>query len=100
MRALVLADTRAKPDTEQARQEREQDAQKVLRQGCAELAEAMLDKLFTPRASPQLRETWHGIMASSPPQGVAAALRAQSAVGWTRCWAAFLSLAGRVYSQP
>jgi 3-oxoadipate enol-lactonase len=85
VRALVLADTRAKPDTEQARQQREQDAQKVLRQGCAELAEAMLDKLFTPRASPQLRETWRGIMASSPPEGVAAALRA---------------MAGRADSQP
>jgi pimeloyl-ACP methyl ester carboxylesterase len=78
VRALVLADTRAKPDTEQARQDRERDARQVLRQGCAELGEAMLDKLFAPQASAQLRETWRRIMASSPPAGVAAALRAMA----------------------
>lgn len=76
LRALVLADTRAVADTQEAAKARIVLAQRVLREGSSVVADAMLEKLFAPDASLKLRETWRRIMAASNPKGVAAALQA------------------------
>ncbi|MBW3628743.1 MAG: alpha/beta fold hydrolase [Gemmatimonadetes bacterium] len=79
VRALVLADTRATRDTPQAARVREETAAEVLRDGSQVVAEGMVERLFAPSASPELREQWKGIMAATPPAGAAAALRAMAA---------------------
>jgi 3-oxoadipate enol-lactonase len=78
VRALVLANTRAAADSEEQARSRHETADRVLREGSAVVADSMLDKLFAPAASPELRARWHAIMAAAPPQGVAAALRAMA----------------------
>ena len=76
LRALVLVDCRANADTPEGRQQREELAQAVLRDGSRVAADSMIDKLLAPQASPALRTEWHAIMAATPPVGVAAAARA------------------------
>jgi pimeloyl-ACP methyl ester carboxylesterase len=78
VRALVLADTRAAPDTDEAARARVETAEKVLRRGSSVVADTMVEKLFAPNTAKQLREQWHEIMVASNPQGVAAALRAMA----------------------
>ncbi len=78
VRGLVLADTRAEPDTPEAARDREQSAQRVLSAGCAELADSMADKLFATDAPAALKSTWRGIMRATSPAGAAAALRAMA----------------------
>src|SRR6185295_2222908 len=48
VRALILADTRATPDTSEVKQNRAQQAEKALAEGMAGIADAMLPKLMTP----------------------------------------------------
>src|SRR5256885_7910390 len=48
VRALLLADTRAGADTEEAKQNREVQGQKALQEGMASIADAMLPKLVSP----------------------------------------------------
>lgn len=78
VRALVLVDTRAGPDSAEAAQGRLESAERVLREGSGGLAAEMAGKLFAPGVSEALRERWRGIMAATPPAGVAAALRAMA----------------------
>lgn len=78
VRALVLANTRAQADSEEAARGRRETAEKALREGSGVVAEGMMGKLFAPDASGELRERWRGIMAATPAEGVAAALRAMA----------------------
>ncbi len=76
LRALVLVDARAEPDTVEAARGREEKARSVLADGSRIIADAMRDALFSPKTPDALKDKWHGIMASAPPEGVAGALRA------------------------
>ncbi len=78
VRALVLADTRAQPDTEDARRTREETARRALQEGMAPLVEAMLPKLLSPATlerRPDIVERVRGMMLAARPEGAAAALR-------------------------
>jgi 3-oxoadipate enol-lactonase len=78
VRALVLANTRAAPDSDEQARGRRETADRVLHEGSDTVARQMVDKLFAPGAADDLRTRWHRIMAETPPQGVAAALRAMA----------------------
>lgn len=78
VRALVLVDSRAGADSEEGARGRLETAERVLREGSAGLAAELAEKLFAPSAPAALRERWRSIMAATPPEGVAAALRAMA----------------------
>ena len=78
VRALILADTRAQADTEEAKQTRAQQAEKALSEGMAGIADAMLPKLLTPETvskRPEIVKRVRDMMLTSKPEGAAAALR-------------------------
>ena len=78
VRALVLADTRAQADTEDAKQTREQQAKKALDEGMAGIADSMLPKLLTPETvskHPEIVKRVRDMMLKTKPEGAAAALR-------------------------
>src|SRR5215213_6185930 len=78
VRALVLADTRAQADTEEAKQTRAQQAEKALSEGMAGIADAMLPKLLTPETvskRPEIVKFVRDMMLKTKPDGAAAALR-------------------------
>lgn len=78
IRALVLADTRAQPDTEDAKQTRFQQAEKALSEGMAGIADGMLPKLLTPETvskHPEVVKRVRDMMLKTKPEGAAAALR-------------------------
>ncbi len=79
VRALALVDTRAEPDTEEGARGRLATAERVLREGSRVVADDMVGKLFAASAPEDLRSRWHAVMAATPPQGVAAALRGMAA---------------------
>jgi 3-oxoadipate enol-lactonase len=75
--ALVLADTRAQADSEEAKQKRAQQAEKALAEGMAGIADAMLPKLLTPETvskHPEIVKRVRDMMLKTKPQGTAAAL--------------------------
>ena len=78
VRALILADTRAQADTEEAKQTRAQQAEKALSEGMAGIADAMLPKLLTPETvskRPEIVKRVRDMMLKTKPEGAAAALR-------------------------
>ena len=78
VRALILADTRAQADTEEAKQTREQQAEKALAEGMAGIADAMLPKLLTPETvskRPEIVKRVRDMMLKTKSDGAAAALR-------------------------
>jgi pimeloyl-ACP methyl ester carboxylesterase len=78
VRALVLADTRAQADTEEAKQTRAQHAEKALTEGMAGIADIMLPKLLTPETvskRPEVVKRVRDMMLKTKPEGAAAALR-------------------------
>jgi len=77
--ALILADTRAGADTEDAKQGREKNAKLAETQGSGVIAEQMLPKLLSPQAPAALRDQVRAIIESNDPAGIAAALRAMAA---------------------
>jgi pimeloyl-ACP methyl ester carboxylesterase len=80
VRGLVLADTRAQADTEEAKQVRTQQAQQILASGMAGVTDAMLPKLLTPETvskRPEVVKRIRDMMLKTKPAGAAAALR-----GW------------------
>ncbi|HET6980006.1 MAG TPA: alpha/beta fold hydrolase [Pyrinomonadaceae bacterium] len=82
VRALILADTRASADTEEAKQTRLQQAEKALAEGMAGIADAMLPKLLTPETvskHPELVKRVRDMMLKTKPEGAAAALRGMAA---------------------
>lgn len=78
VRALVLADTRAKADTEDARRTREENARRALAEGMSPIVDAMLPKLLSERArvgEPDVVARVREMMLGISPEGAAAALR-------------------------
>ncbi|HJP90704.1 MAG TPA: alpha/beta fold hydrolase [Pyrinomonadaceae bacterium] len=77
VRALILADTRAQSDTEEAKQTRAQQAEKALSDGMAGIADAMLPKLLTPDTvskHPEIVKRVRDMMLKTKSEGAAAAL--------------------------
>lgn len=79
VRGLVLADTRAQADTEEARQNRLQTAEQVLQEGPRVLAESMVPKLLASDADEVLRFRVREMIFAATPEGIAGALRAMAA---------------------
>jgi 3-oxoadipate enol-lactonase len=73
---LILADTRATGDSAEAKAGRARSIAQVETQGVAALAEALLPRLLTERAAPEIRERARRIASEQPPEGVIAALSA------------------------
>lgn len=78
VRALVLVDSRAQPDTPEGVRGRHEMAERALREGSAAVADGMVDRLFAPSAPPALKEEWRARMAATPAAGAAAALLAMA----------------------
>jgi 3-oxoadipate enol-lactonase len=81
VRALVLADTRPQADTEEARRNREEQAQKILANGMQSIADDFLKKVLTPATfseKPQTVESVRQMILKTDPRGAAAALRAMA----------------------
>jgi pimeloyl-ACP methyl ester carboxylesterase len=76
VQALVLADTRAEPDSPQARANRDAAAIRVREIGSAAYAEEMLPRLLAPSsaANPPLRDQALRTMAAQPVEGIVGAL--------------------------
>ncbi|MCK6456498.1 MAG: alpha/beta fold hydrolase [Phycisphaerae bacterium] len=72
VRALVLCNTRANPESPEGVERRETLAGAVRKTGSRAAADAMIEQLFAPAASAGLRATWHRIMCEQSPVGVAA----------------------------
>lgn len=82
VRALVFADTRATADSEEAKANRLQSAEKALREGAAAIADDTTPKLLgdtTLSNNAELVKLVHSIQASNPPAGIAAAQRGMAA---------------------
>lgn len=78
LRGLVLCDTRSAADAPEAAHARLETARRVLREGTAPLADAMMPKLLapqTPAAQPQVVESLRAMIGRAVPEGIAAALR-------------------------
>ncbi len=78
VRSLVLADTRAQADSDEAKQNREQQAEKALREGMEGIADGLLPKLLAPETvtrHPEIVKRLRQMMAETDPEGAAAALR-------------------------
>jgi pimeloyl-ACP methyl ester carboxylesterase len=76
---LILADTRAGPDSEEARQGREKNARLAEEQGPGAIADQMLPKLLSAYAPAALRDEVRRVIESNDRAGIAAALRAMAA---------------------
>jgi 3-oxoadipate enol-lactonase len=76
VRALVLADTRAEPDSPQARANRDAAAVRVREHGAAAYADEMLPRLLAPASltTPRIRDRARDIMAAQPVEGIVGAL--------------------------
>jgi pimeloyl-ACP methyl ester carboxylesterase len=95
LRALILCDTRAAADTPAAAEARRVNAQRVLSEGVAFLAGAMLEKLFaaeTRRRRPDIVDATRQVMLAASPPGVAAALRGMAARPDVSAWLPQLDL--------
>lgn len=76
--SLVLADTRASADTEEARQSRVQQSEKVLREGMEGITDALLPKLLAPETisgRPGVVQRIREMMLRTNPKGASAALQ-------------------------
>lgn len=74
--ALVLADTRATPDTAQGKQARAETIRVLREDGFDPFWEALAPKLFAPGADPELVARARAIAAEQPVTGLVAALAA------------------------
>lgn len=89
LRALVLADTRAQADTDEARQNRSVQAEKALSEGMEGIADGMLPKLLAPQTvaeRPEVVKRVREMMVQTKPQGAAAALAGMAARQDQRTW--------------
>ncbi|HLM58578.1 MAG TPA: alpha/beta fold hydrolase [Pyrinomonadaceae bacterium] len=80
--AVVLADTRPQPDTEEGRRGREKMVELALREGMAPIADAMLPKVLAPQtlgSKPELVARVREMILGTNPEGAAAALRGMAA---------------------
>jgi len=81
VRALVLADTSPHAETEDGRRERNETADRLLREGMAGYADEMLLRMIAPRnlqVLPAVAEHVLGMMRGTSPEGAAAALRGRA----------------------
>jgi pimeloyl-ACP methyl ester carboxylesterase len=81
VRALILADTRSQADTSDARRNREEQAEKILKQGMSSIVDDFLKKVLTPATlseQPEIAERVRSMVVTTKPQGAAAALRAMA----------------------
>jgi 3-oxoadipate enol-lactonase len=76
---LILADTRAGADSEEARQGREKNAQLAEAEGAGAIAAQMLPKLLSAGAPAEVRDAVRKIIEANDRAGLAAALRAMAA---------------------
>jgi pimeloyl-ACP methyl ester carboxylesterase len=75
VRALVLSDTRATADGDEARAGRESNAQLAETQGARVIADMMLPNLLSPTATTEVQNRVRDIIVSNQPYGIASALR-------------------------
>src|SRR5947209_11790917 len=78
VRALILADTRPQSDTDEARRNREEQAQKILKEGMHSIVDDFLKKVLMPETisqTPEIRERVREMIVQAKPQGAASALR-------------------------
>ncbi len=78
VRSLVLANTRAQGDTEEAKRNREQQAEKALSEGMEGIADGLLPKLLAPETfsqRPDIVKRVRDMIVATNPEGAAAALR-------------------------
>lgn len=78
LHGLILANTRALPDSEAARQGRETNAVLAETQGTTPIAEAMLPRLLSPNASEAVQQQVRKLILANSGSGIAAALRAMA----------------------
>ena len=76
---LILADTRAGADSEEAKQGRESNARLAEAEGAGAIAEQMLPKLLSASAPAAVRDEVRKIISANDRAGIAAALRAMAA---------------------
>jgi pimeloyl-ACP methyl ester carboxylesterase len=82
LRALILCDTRATPDTPEAAAGRQQLAATVMAQGSQAVSDAVLPKLMSPKTTerwPDLVANVQSMVLRNKPAGIAAALRGMAA---------------------
>ncbi|HUQ32254.1 MAG TPA: alpha/beta fold hydrolase [Pyrinomonadaceae bacterium] len=82
VRALILADTRAQADTEEARRNRAEQAEKILREGMESIADDFLKKALARETLAEKPETVARVremILKTTPQGAANALRGMAA---------------------
>ncbi|HJQ70372.1 MAG TPA: alpha/beta hydrolase [Blastocatellia bacterium] len=82
VRGLLLSDTRASADTEEARERREKSAEKAEREGARAIADDMTPLLLgdtSLAARPEVVERVRRMAESSSPEGIAAAQRGMAA---------------------
>ncbi len=82
VRALILADTRPQADTPDAKRNREEQAQKILKEGMESIADDFLKKVLTPATISEKPETVARVremITKTNPQGAASALRGMAA---------------------
>jgi pimeloyl-ACP methyl ester carboxylesterase len=75
VRALVLSDTRASADTDEARTARESNAQLAETQGARVIADMMLPNLLSATATSEVQNRVRDIIVGNQPYGIASALR-------------------------
>jgi pimeloyl-ACP methyl ester carboxylesterase len=75
VRALVLSDTRATADTDEARAARESNAQLAETQGARVIADMMLPNLLASTATTEVQNRVREIIVGNQPYGIASALR-------------------------
>jgi pimeloyl-ACP methyl ester carboxylesterase len=78
-RALALCDTKATPDTAEAREGRETFARNALEKGIGWVADDFAPKLLRPHPDPAVDRRVRDIITSNSPEGVAAAQRGMAA---------------------
>jgi len=79
---LLLANTRAEPDSDEGKISRHEQAEKALTEGMAGIADSMLPKLLTPETvskKPDLVKRIRDMMLKTDPKGAAAALLGMAA---------------------
>jgi pimeloyl-ACP methyl ester carboxylesterase len=82
VRALLLADTRAQADTDEACTSREEQARKILAEGMSAISDDFLKKVLAPETiaeRPEMVARVREMILSTKPEGAAAALRGMAA---------------------
>jgi pimeloyl-ACP methyl ester carboxylesterase len=76
IRALILADTRAEPDSDESRRQRMRQAETVRQEGADGFIAGMLPKLLAANARPEIARAVEQMMRDTPPATITATLAA------------------------